>query len=182
LPAAASLGTEPAGIALVWDLSTKTPDLSEVGVIVAPAGPEVGAELAGHLRDGIARATCAGGSVWLAATTELLLTRMREACERQSPSLLDWRTGRTETGQLALLVDPAVGLGEMLAAGVGPATEERTSANEGGGVAAWKALYLAAVEAARASGSATTKRLPALVYEGKGDARGATLEGVLAWR
>jgi hypothetical protein len=180
LPPAASPGTDPAGIALVWDLSTKNDNLSEVGVAVQPAG-EVDAELSGYLRDGIAHATCAGGSVWLAATSPLLLTRMKEACERQSPSLLDWRAGK-EAKQLVLLVDPAVGLPDMIAAGIGPATEERTATNDATSDPEWKKAYLAAVDRARESGDATAKRLPALVWEGGGSTKGATLEGALAWR
>ena len=38
-------------------------------------------------------AECGGGTVFLAATSELLLTRMKEACERQSLSVLDWEKG-----------------------------------------------------------------------------------------
>jgi hypothetical protein len=176
-------GTEPAGIALVWDVSAKNASLSDVGVAVQRGGGDVDAELSGYLRDGVAHATCAGGSVWLAATTELLLTRMREACERQSPSLLDWRSGRgRDAGQLVLLVDPGVGLAEMLAAGIGAASEARDAEAAEVADPEWKQRYLAAVERARASGDSTVARLPALVFEGQGGARGATLEGALAWR
>jgi hypothetical protein len=181
IPAATTPGRDPAGIALVWDLASKKESLTDVGVVVQPAGAGVDAELSGYLRAGVVHATCAGGSVWLAATTDLLLTRMREACERQSPSLLDWRTGRaSEAGQLVLLVDPGVGLAEMITAGIGGATESRQS--EGSNDPEWKRRYLDAVERARASGDGTVARLPALVYEGQGSARGATLEGALAWR
>ena len=181
IPAATAPGRDPAGIAVVWDLSSKKSALTDVGVVVQPAGGDVDAELSGYLSTGAVHATCAGGSVWLAATTDLLLTRMREACERQSPSLLDWRAGRAgEAGQLVLLVDPAVGLAEMIAAGIGGATDSRAS--EASSDPEWKRRYLDAVERARASGDGTAARLPALVYEGRGNARGATLEGVLAWK
>jgi len=104
-----------------------------------------------------------------------------QTCERQSPSLLDWRAGK-EAKQLVLLVDPAVGLPDMIAAGIGPATEERTATNDATSDPEWKKAYLAAVDRARESGDATAKRLPALVWEGGGSTKGATLEGALAWR
>jgi hypothetical protein len=179
LPAATAPGRDPAGIALVWDLSAKSAALSDVGIAVQPGGGEIDAQLSGYLRANALHATCAGGSVWLAATTELLLTRMREACERQSPSLLDWRTGG-EASQLVLLVDPRVGLAEMIAGGIGTATGERDG--EASKDPEWKRRYLEAVERARASGDGTLGRLPALVYSGAGGARGAKLEGALAWR
>jgi hypothetical protein len=185
IPAAKAPGRDPAGIALVWELSEKSASLSEVGVAVQPGGGEVDAELSGYLRPGVAHDTCAGGSVWLAATTELLLTRMRESCERQSASLLDWRSGRGgEPGQLVLLVDPRVGFAEMLTAGIGAASQERETAsfNDPPNDPEWKRRYLDAIGRARASGDATVARLPALVYEGKAGPRGATLEGALAWR
>ena len=181
VPAKPAASGDPAGIALVWDLSARNPALSEVGLAVQLGGGVDASELAGWFRADVHRATCAGGSIWLAGTTELLLTRMREACERQSPSLLDWRErrGAGPPPQLVLLVNPAPGLDELLDAGIGTATETRASVEPAGAAPDWKQAYRAAVDRARASATATIAMLPGFVYEGTATTRGATLDGAL---
>src|SRR5262249_21292871 len=141
-------GADAAGMAVIWDLSAKEPSLTEVGVIAR--GPltdqEKTPDLSSCVGDGVFAAKCAGDSIWLAASREPLLTRMREACERQSISMRDRRVARgtgAQAPQLFLSLNAAAGLGELLQSGIGAAADERAHEAKPAETA-WQAAYHAA--------------------------------------
>lgn len=115
-------GPDEAGVAVIWDLSARQEGSSALGVAVAT---QTTPGQAGRLADLFAKPEltdqCGGGTVFLAATTRPLLTRMKEACERQSLSILDWERGaRAEAlhgSQLLALINPGVGMRELFLAG-----------------------------------------------------------------
>ena len=165
-----------AGIGLIWDLHAKE-KLSSVGIIVSRR-PGVSSQLA--LKDYVSTAAfsagCAGDSVWLAASSELLLNRMREGCEGQSLSLRD--TLEASPGvpfNAVLLFNPVSGLDQMLQAGIPAALADHSGGEAVAPV--WKTQYLAAVENARGKARRSLAILPALLFRGSLNAKGGTLDG-----
>ena len=176
-PAVTPSGPEPAGIGLVWDFSADSPS-GAVGVIVAnPGQPQASPAYAQYLKNPESGAECAGGSLFLAASSESLLTRMKDACARQSLSPLDWQHGaekqRLQAAQVVAFVNPATALRELFLAGGAGNNEDI-----GDFAPRWQQDYEAAKTAMRREGEQWFSGLPILSYAGKvsGDA-GARLEG-----
>lgn len=186
LKRAAHAGAAPAGVGVVWDLSQKNASLSEIGVIVRrPAGGE-SPRLGGYVGKDVFTAGCADDAVWLAATSELLLTRMREACDRQSPSMIDARREveqATQGAQLFAALNLAPGVRELLDAGAAAASGLRDRSLTQGATTSpeWKQQYLRAVDRARGAAAATLEGLPLLVFQGTASEQGAALVGTTAW-
>ena len=183
---ASSAGHESAGIGIIWELSAKNPALSDVGIIFRrPDGGE-DPSLDGYFTARVFRQMCGGDTVWLAATSELLLTRMQESCDRQSPSMLDWRQaadhGRKPV-QVFVALNLAPGLHELLESGIAGATAARNGLIAPSSAASpeWKQSYLAAVERSRTEASTTLGAVPSLVFQGQATERGGTLEGTAEW-
>ena len=176
------IGRAPAGVAIVWDLfASGEASLSQVGLAIA-AGKDFPIER--YANDGTHTARCAGDTMALLSTSPLLLTRMREACDRQSPSLL----ARFERGasaqsatlpQLVLAFNPGPGLGQMLEVGIRQTQENNSYVSSD--VPKWKAAYDQAVASRRADARATMDRLPAVLFSGAVSQEGANLVGQLLW-
>ena len=172
--------SEPAGFALVWDFEARDAAKGAVGVVIAnPGEPGATAGYQQYLRDADASAECAGGAVFLAASSERLLARMKEACARQSLSPLDWERGqekqRYAEAQLFAFLNPGVGLRELfLAGGAGAEGDE-----DGDFRPRWKQQYEAAKAAMRKDGDKLFQALPILAYAGRSDgSRTVRLEGM----
>ncbi|NOV32045.1 hypothetical protein [Methylomonas sp. ZR1] len=172
-------GAEPAGVGLVWDFTADSPS-GAVGIIVAnPQQPQASAAYAQYLKDPDLGAECAGGSLFLAASSESLLTRMKDACNKQSLSPLDWQRGiekqRWQAAQLTAFVSPGAAVRELfLAGGAGNAPEANEFAPR------WQQDYEAAKAAMRQEGDKLFYGLPILSYAGRVEGgSGAVLEGKL---
>ncbi len=116
--------TDPAaaGFALIWDLSCEGDRVSNVGVIVAnQTTPDSAEKFSRYFAKPELTAQCGGGTVFLAATSQNLLARMRESCEGRSLSVLDWEQGAKakdyEASQLFLFANPGAGMRELFLAG-----------------------------------------------------------------
>ncbi|MDT4329910.1 hypothetical protein ACQE3E_04095 [Methylomonas sp. MED-D] len=178
-PATAPPSPEPAGIALIWDFNADSP-AGAVGVIVAnPGQPQASAAYVQYLKNPDLSAECAGGSLFLAASSESLLTRMKDACARQSLSPLDWQRGaeksRWQAAQLAAFVNPGAGLRELFLAG--GAGETAQDSNEF--APRWQQDYANAKAAMRRDGDKLFAGLPIFSYAGRVDTAGARLAGRL---
>jgi hypothetical protein len=109
-------------------------------------------------------AECGGGTVFLAATSSPLLTRMKEACERQSLSVLDWERGsRSEefsTKQFFFFLNPGGGMRELFLTG-GAKTKD-----QGGTKNQRLENYEKAKAGIRADGEKVFSSLPIFTYSG----------------
>ncbi|ATG88399.1 hypothetical protein [Methylomonas koyamae] len=179
-PSANPPGPEPAGIGVVWDFSPDDP-AGAVGVVVAnPGQPQASPAYAQYLKNPDLGAECAGGSLFLAASSANLLTRMKDACNKQSLSPLDWQRGaekqRLQDAQLLAFVNPATAARELFLAGGAGANQD---ANEF--APRWQQDYEAAKAAMRRDGDKLFANLPLLSYAGRvaDNASGARLQGKL---
>ena len=85
---------EEAGVALLWDLTSAEEQSSNVGIVIAnQTTPDEIEKFKQYFADPKLTAECGGGTVFLAATSRNLLSRMKESCEPQSLSVLDWERG-----------------------------------------------------------------------------------------
>lgn len=116
------------GIAVVWDLDSEGKQPTCMGVAIAnPKSPDKASQFRHYFADPDLTAECGGGTVFLAATSRNLLTRMNDACRSQSLSVLDWDRGtrkqEIEGSQLLFFVNPGAGMREFLLAGGGKTRE-----------------------------------------------------------
>jgi len=117
-------GAGEGGIAVVWDLDSEGKRPTCMGIAIAnPKSPGKANQFRQYFTNPDLTAECGGGTVFLAATSQNLLTRMNDACRSQSLSVLDWDRGarkqEIEGSQLLFFVNPAVGMREFLLAGGG---------------------------------------------------------------
>lgn len=165
------------GFAILWDFDAAQPQFGQVGIVVATQNAPGTAE---GFRQYLAKpdlgADCAGGTLFLAASSEKLLTRMKESCNHQSLSVLDWERGahksRLQSAQLATFVHPGAGLRELFLAG------GAKSGDLGDFEPRWKQDYENAKAAMRQDGEKLFRSLPIFAYAGKaGGGRAVTLDG-----
>ena len=174
-PAIAS-GSDPGGLALVWDFGADSPQ-GAVGVIIAnPTEPAASESYRQYLRDASLASECAGGEVFLAASSAGLLTRMRESCENQSLSVLDWRRGgeksRLLAAQLLTFINPGVGVRELfLAGGAGDSEDAGEFAPQ------WRQDYDQAKAVMREDAEKLFATLPIFSYAGQAGDGPIKLEG-----
>ena len=172
------------GVAFLWDLSPEAETPSSIGVAVSvskDANPAV--DLASYFdSDAAFIGECGGGTVKLASTNELMLTRMKESCDRQSRSFLNWfEEGKFAAvdakPQLLFALNPNVGLSSALDIGV----RARAAEDDANGTIQpeWKTQYDQAIAQTTRTAFQTFSRMPAIIYLGKGSAAGAELQGVL---
>jgi hypothetical protein len=112
--------TDASGLGLVWDVSGKDRRFDVGLAVVAPAGPDVAVRPGDFVSSKGVSTTCAGGAVWIAASSDALLGRMRASCEKQSLSIRDLRgikEGTLEDQQVSLVFNTSVWLHEMFALG-----------------------------------------------------------------
>lgn len=180
-PGAQAVGVpEPGGFALVWDFDAREAASGAIGLAIAnQTDPQATAGYQQYLRNADLSAECGGGAVFLAASSERLLARMKEACAHQSLSPLDWEHGKDKqrytAAQLMAFVNPGAGLRELfLAGGAGAEGDE-----DGDFRPRWKQEYEAAKAAMRKDGDRLFRALPILAWAGRsGGEKAITLEGV----
>jgi hypothetical protein len=158
-------GPEEGGFALLWDLSSEDGPISHLGVVIAnQTAPDEVEKFKQYFAYRISTAECGGGTVFLAATSSTLLARMRESCESQSLSVLDWeqgaRTNEYEAAQLFLFMNPATGMRELFLAGGAKGNELEDFDPQ------WKQNYEKALAAMRAEGERVFASLPIFAYAG----------------
>lgn len=123
------------GLGLVWDVSGKERRL-DVGIAaLAPAGKEVSVRPTDFVSSKGVATTCAGGAVWIAASSDALLGRMRDSCENQSFSIRDLKglkEGALEAQQVSLMFNTGVWLHEMFELGGGGVDGPATDPSGGG--------------------------------------------------
>jgi len=117
---------------------------------------------------------CGGGTVFLAATSELLLTRMKEACVRQSLSVLDWERGALaeefSSKQLLFFLNPGAGMRELFLAGGAKSNGQVDPANP------LKKLYEKAKAGMRTDSEKVLGNLPIFAYSGNAAPAAKTVE------
>jgi hypothetical protein len=160
-----SNGPEEGGLAFIWDLSSQSDEITEMGVVIATqSSPEAAEQLAGYFTNPGLTAECGGGTVFLAATSEMLLTRMKESCERQSLSMLDWErgahAGQSGSQQLLFFMNPGAGMRELFLAG-GAGSSDLETAGE-----PWKVQYEQSKTVMRDDGEKIFSALPIFAYSG----------------
>jgi hypothetical protein len=117
-------GPGEAGIAVIWDLNHSEDGVSNMGVVIAgQTKPDETDSFAGYFADQDLTSECGGGTVFLAATSQNLLKRMREGCAGQSLSILDWEHGSRrveyEGAQIVMFLNPGIAMRELTLAGEG---------------------------------------------------------------
>ena len=168
-------GVPEAGVAILWDLTAEDDPPSQIGVVIAnQTAPDEVDSFKRYFADQELTAACGGGTVFLAATSRSLLTRMKEACERQSLSVLDWERGAKtkafENAQLMLFMNPGTAMRELLLAG------GAKSGETGDFEPQWKQQYEKAKEAMRQDGAKVFKTLPIVAYAGSASATAPTVQ------
>lgn len=161
------------GLALVWDISGEDGEFhygvavsarSTSGAQLSTNGAEAAEgddkKIAAYLSNDAVSTSCAGGSVWLGASSDALLSRMRESCNKSSLSFLDIkpREGDVFTkSAISLAVNGRIAVRELYRLGGGAtfSSEEGRAAE----VEAQKRLLLAT--------DASTEKLPLLVLSEK---------------
>ena len=158
---------EEGGFALIWDLDGATDEITQVGVVIAnPKNPGASGKFKQYFRRSERTAECGGGAVFLAATSDKLLTRMKESCRGQSASMLEWQ-GREagaplDTAQLYFFLNPGSGARELFFAGGAAAKGQ----DNGDFAPQWKKEYEQAKAAMRQDGEKFFSALPILAYSG----------------
>lgn len=112
---------DSSGLGLVWDVSGKEKRFDVGLAVLAPSGPDVAVRPGDFISSKGVSTACAGGAVWIAASSDALLGRMKASCEKQSLSIRDLRglqQSTLEEQQLSLVFNAAVWLQEMFALGV----------------------------------------------------------------
>ncbi len=158
-------GPEEAGVAILWELGMEKERISQVGVAIAnQKHPDEVDKFKQYFADPDLTAECGGGTVFLAATSPALLSRMKESCGGQSMSVLDWERGgkrkEYETAQLFLFMNPGAGMRELFLAGGALSGETGEFEPE------WKQEYEQAKEAMRQDGGKVFAGLPIFGYAG----------------
>lgn len=185
LDAGAPAGEE-AGLAIIWDVSEHySDDLSAFGVAMSSADKRLTEDmLKSYLNTDVVTGSCAGGHVLLASSARALLQRMRDACERQSKSLVDLKragmfdirskSSGNEAPNLLISFSPNPGLMAIFEAGLGTAKAEREPELE----PQWKADYQRAIEAARENTRSALISLPHMLFSGSAGKDGVSLTEV----
>jgi hypothetical protein len=158
-------GPGEAGIAILWELGMENDRVSQVGVAIAnQKHPDDTDKFKQYFADPDLTAECGGGTVFLAATSSALLSRMQESCGGQSMSVLDWERGgkrkEYESAQLFLFMNPGAGMRELFLAGGASGGETGEFEPE------WKQEYEQAKETMRRDGEKVFAGLPILGYAG----------------
>ncbi len=110
------------GLGLVWDVVGKETRLDVGLAVLAPPASATSVKPTDFVSGKGVATTCAGGAVWIAASSDALLGRMRESCETHSLSMRDLKgfgEGRLEAQQVSLIFNSGVWLHEMFALGGG---------------------------------------------------------------
>ncbi|MCX5882088.1 MAG: hypothetical protein NTU74_09900, partial [Deltaproteobacteria bacterium] len=168
-------GPEEAGIAFIWDLASEGDEVTSMGVVIASQGaPDQAHRFKNFFTNSNLTAACGGGTVFLAATSELLLTRMKEACVRQSLSVLDWEKGSLaeefSSKQLLFFLNPGAGMRELFLAG-GAKKSDQTDATS-----PWKQQYEKAKAVMRTDSEMVFGGLPIFAYSGNAAPAAKTVE------
>lgn len=163
-------GPEEAGFAIIWDMNAENSRISEIGIVIAnPTTPEKSAQFKRYFAQDELTAECSGGTMFLAATSNTLLTRMKESCEKQSLSILDWERGekskQLDAAQIAVFVNPKIGIREIFLAGE-PKTEEIDDEET---QPEWKKEYIKAKEFMQRDTDAVISTIPIIAYSGAAD-------------
>ncbi|GAB6139862.1 hypothetical protein JCM14076_05910 [Methylosoma difficile] len=159
---------EPAGLALIWDFEHSEPG-GALGIAIAnPKQPENSEAYRQYLRHSEFGDSCAGGTVFLAASKAYLLNSMKAACEKQAPSPLDWQHGsekeRYLSAQLVSFINPATALRELfLGGGAGDSQDLGNFAPH------WQQDYEQAKAAMRQDGEKLFRSLPIFSYAGQAE-------------
>ncbi len=156
---------QEAGFALLWDLNSQENQITSIGVIVAnQTSPKEVEGFRQYFSNPDLTAECGGGTLFLAATSQNLLSRMKECCEGRSLSVLDWERGarikELESAQILVSTNPGVGMRELFLAG------GAKSGDRGEFEPRWKEEYEKAKEAMRQDGERVFLRLPIFAYSG----------------
>ncbi len=126
-------GVDTSGLGLVWDVSGKEKRVDVGMAVLAPAGKEVSVRPTDFVSSRGVATTCAGGAVWIAASSDALLGRMRDSCEKQSLSIRDLKglkEGALEAQQVSLIFNTGVWLHEMFELGGGGADQAIADASD----------------------------------------------------
>lgn len=158
-------GPGEAGVAFIWDLSSDGDAVTNMGVVIAnQSAPDEAQRFKTLFTDPKLTADCGGGTVFLAASSGMLLTRMKEACERQSFSVLDWEKGSLaeafSSRQLLFFLNPGTGMRELFLAG-GARGDDQTDAAK-----PWKQQYEKAKAGMRLDSETVFGNLPIFAYSG----------------
>lgn len=171
------------GFAVLWDVSGREKRSTALGVAIAcPTNPDAVGQFKRYFATATETAECGGGTVFLAATSRDLLTRMRESCAGQSMSVLDWERGakkpEIESSEVFLFVNPQTALREWFLAG---------GASGKGGNDEFQPKWKKEVEDAKALMREDSEKVfrvfPVLAYGGKAtrDAGSVMLKGFNVW-
>lgn len=158
-------GPEETGVAFIWDLSSEGTAVTGMGVVIAnQSAPDNVQQFRNLFTDAKLTASCGGGTVFLAATSEMLLTRMKESCERQSLSVLDWEKGSLADAftsrQLLFFLNPGTGMRELFLAGGARSSDQIDP------VSPWKQQYEKAKAGMRLDSETVFAGLPIFAYSG----------------
>jgi hypothetical protein len=150
------------GLALVWDFDSTSAG-GVVGIAIAnPEQPEAGSAYQAYLRHSEFSDECAGGSVFLAASASGLLSRMKQACDRQALSPLDGiEKPRYLSAQLVSFINPGTALRELFLAGGAGNNDDRSDF-----APRWRQEYEQAKTAMRQDGEKLFRSLPTFSYAG----------------
>jgi len=168
-------GPDESGVALLWDIASEGERISRMGMVIAnqktPGDIEAFKQ---YFTDPDLTETCGGGTVFLAATSRELLVRMKESCEGQSLSVLNWERGSRakeyESAQCFLFANPGTAMRELFLAG------GAKSGQIGEFEPQWKQDYEQAKEAMRRDGEKVFGSLPIVAYAGNATPKAATVE------
>lgn len=169
------------GFALIWDLDAAANAITQMGVVIGNnRTPEAADKFKKYFRHKERTAECGGGAVFLAATSDRLLRRMKESCNGQSTSIINWQNNEAvdalASQQLFFAINPGTGFRELFLAGGG------ASGGELGDFAPqWKKEYEKAKTAMRQDGEKAIGSLPIFAYSGsaKDSAKTVVLQGIM---
>jgi len=156
---------EEGGAAVLWDLSSESSGITNIGIAIAnQTTPDETQRFKSYFANPDLTATCGGGTVLLASTSQPLLTRMKEACERQSLSILDWERGAKtndyDSAQIFLFMNPGTGMKELFLAGGAKSDDQEGTKPQ------WKEHYERAKAAMREDSERLFGSLPVFAYSG----------------
>ena len=164
---------QTAGLGLVVDIPPeRKSNNSDIGLVI-PTPPDL--QNSDTLKSLLAApeisASCAGGAIFLAASSQDLLLKMVSSCEHRSSSTYDWNMGSNKNeilgAQAIAIANPAQLLTSLFNQGMQEALLQAGTAEASIPEPTWKSAYREALTKSSLSALKTFKEIPPIVYAGR---------------
>lgn len=162
-----------AGVSVLLDISSKDSDpVTSIGAIVGtPNNLGQHDQFKSYLSHPERSASCAGGMVFLAATSESLLSKMKDSCENKVPSVLNFNysgnIAKVDESQVLVFLNPGLAMTTLYDRASNRARGNMSYENQSSVTAPWKVAYNKALDLSNESAHRTFTALSIWGYAGR---------------